>query len=67
MLVDPRGCHAGIDGSGSVQTYLMTSIDDPLAKAHEAVRSQPVLCRAVVEVKGRSWDSACEGGTSASH
>src|SRR5271157_5058135 len=29
-------------------------IDDPLAKAHEAVRSQPVLCRAVVEVSRKA-------------
>ena len=29
-------------------------IDDPLAKAHEGVRSQPVLCRAVVEVSRKA-------------
>ncbi len=26
MLVDPRGRHAGIDGLGSAQMYLMTSL-----------------------------------------
>jgi hypothetical protein len=29
-------------------------IDDPLAKAHEAVRSQPVLCRQWIEVSRRA-------------
>jgi Transposase DNA-binding/Transposase Tn5 dimerisation domain len=29
-------------------------IDDPLAKAHEAVRSQPVLCRKVIEVSRKA-------------
>ena len=29
-------------------------IDDPLAKWHEAVRSQPVLCRSVVEVSRKA-------------
>jgi hypothetical protein len=26
MLVDPRGCHAGIDGSLCAQMYLITSL-----------------------------------------
>ncbi len=29
-------------------------IDDPLAKAHEAVRSQPVLCRKWIEVNRKA-------------
>ena len=41
-------------GDSAIIRYTQTrKIDDPLAKAHEAVRSRPVLCRAIVgESKG---------------
>jgi Transposase DNA-binding/Transposase Tn5 dimerisation domain len=42
------------DDSAIIRCAQNRRVDDPLAKAHEAVRNQPVLCRKWVEVSRKS-------------